>query len=540
MHFKSLLRRFVPAVVVAFAGTLLLGGTVSASVYTSVSDTQVLVATDTTSLAQDADEPTLVLEATATTQTTITTGWDSSDSNRHYVLEDGSYATGVLEIDGIFYLFDSSGNQLTGWRTIHNSRHYYDPDTGAAYIGTQQIDGVWYLFDNTGAQKLGWRNINGLRLYYSPDTGEPQYGWICTGGYRYYATEKDGKLTGEITVNGFRYKMDGEYGNQYIGFCTFSDSTTSYYDDDGTIATEWTTISGDTYYFSSDGIMRTGWQTISGSKYYFAKNGIMQTGWHTISGNQYYFGSDGVMCTGWQYIGSYRYYFGSDGVMRTGTQTIDGKTYTFLSNGKLKVTVAKGIDISKYQGTINWNQVASSGDVDFVMIRAGYGKYTSQEDPLFESNYNACKSLGIPVGAYWYSYATTVAEAKAEAKACLEVLSGKTFEYPIAYDIEELSSLQNADAIAQAFCEVLEEAGYYVILYSYKSALETYFSSSVTSTYDVWVAHTGVSATTYSGDYTMWQYSFTGSISGISGDVDLDYCYIDYAATMQNTGKNGY
>ncbi len=96
-----------------------------------------------------------------------------------------------------------------------------------------------------------------------------------------------------------------------------------------------------------------------------------------------------------------------------------------------------GIDVSEWQGVIDWEDVKASGKVDFVILRAGYGKYASQKDKQFERNYSECKRLGIPVGAYWYSYAVTEKEAKEEASACLEVLADKKLDYPLYFDLEE-------------------------------------------------------------------------------------------------------
>lgn len=90
---------------------------------------------------------------------------------------------------------------------------------------------------------------------------------------------------------------------------------------------------------------------------------------------------------------------------------------------------AHGIDVSKHQGTINWDAVAADPSVQFAILRAGYGRYESQKDPTFERNYAECKRLGIPVGAYWYSYATTPADAATEGRLFAKVLAGKQFEY---------------------------------------------------------------------------------------------------------------
>ena len=133
----------------------------------------------------------------------------------------------------------------------------------------------------------------------------------------------------------------------------------------------------------------------------------------------------------------------------------------------------KGIDVSSWQGNIDFAKVKASG-IDFVIIRAGYGRETRQNDNCFEVNYRNAKAAGLDVGAYWYSYADSAEDAVKEAKACMEVIKGKKFEYPIFFDLEEQSQFAK------------------------------------------------------------------GRINGISGNVDMDYCYTDYPAIVKNGGYNGY
>ena len=228
-------------------------------------------------------------------------------------------------------------------------------------------------------------------------------------------------------------------------------------------------------------------------------------------------------------------YYG-DETKGTSTVTSDFYAYFGISKAASITSVsspsdvkARGIDVSHHQGVIDWDKVAASGKVDFVMIRAGYGKETSQIDTQFEANFAACKRLGIPCGAYWYSYAETAAEAKQEAKVCLSALSGKTFAYPIAYDIEEEKSLKAADIIAEAFCGAIENAGYTPMIYASQSMLDSWFSASTKKRYAVWAAQ-WASACTYTGDYVLWQYTNCSQVDGISGDVDADYAYQTFSA----------
>lgn len=237
--------------------------------------------------------------------------------------------------------------------------------------------------------------------------------------------------------------------------------------------------------------------------------------------------------TGYRWLG--------DETKGNGTVTEDFYKYFGIEKSEPETkNLLKGIDVSYAQGVIDWEKVKASGLVDFAILRAGYGKETSQIDDQFSRNYTACKQLGIPVGVYWYSYATTVDEAEQEAKVCLQTIQGKQFEYPVAFDIEEARCLQQADALSTTFCTALENAGYYTAIYTFKSALESNFSAAVKNRYDIFLSHTGVQQTDYAGSYGLWQYSWTGCIPGISGDVDLDYAYKDYSTMIQNAGLNGF
>ena len=203
-----------------------------------------------------------------------------------------------------------------------------------------------------------------------------------------------------------------------------------------------------------------------------------------------------------------------------------------------------GIDVSKWQAAINWQAVKQSGKVDFVLMKAGYGNQATQKDPRFEENYKGCKSNNIPCGCYWYSYAMSVAEAEREADACLKAISGKQFEYPIYLDVEEAKQFrlgrQVVSNMVNAFCKKLEAAGYFVGVYSSKSHFDSYMNDDVKKKYTIWMAHYGVSKTTYSGPYDIWQKSDKGKIPGINGYVDLDECYRDFPTLIKSIGKNGY
>ena len=201
---------------------------------------------------------------------------------------------------------------------------------------------------------------------------------------------------------------------------------------------------------------------------------------------------------------------------------------------------AKGIDISRWQGNPDFSQVRNN--VDYVIIQAGYGKYSSQKDASFTYNIANCKKNDIPVGIYWYSYAKSVADAHAEAKACLEVIRGYKLEYPVYIDLEEnLGALGRTlvSNIATAFCEDLEDAGYYAGIYISRAPAQSYLTDEVAKRYALWLAEYNTQLN-WSGPVGMWQYSSKGRISGINGDVDMNYCYEDYPKLIKSAGLNGY
>lgn len=200
---------------------------------------------------------------------------------------------------------------------------------------------------------------------------------------------------------------------------------------------------------------------------------------------------------------------------------------------------SKGIDISYWQGDVDFNKVKSSG-VDFVILRAGYSLV---RDNNFEDYYARATAAGLNVGAYWYTYALNENGIKKEAEACLNVIKNKKFSYPIYIDIEEESQKKNgktfiSNSIA-IFCDTLENAGYFAGWYTNRSTAESYIKESVRERYTQWIAEWG-NTLNYTGSYGMWQNSNSGSISGINGRVDTDISYRDFPAIIKNGEYNNY
>ncbi len=204
----------------------------------------------------------------------------------------------------------------------------------------------------------------------------------------------------------------------------------------------------------------------------------------------------------------------------------------------------KGIDVSQFQLNIDWNKVKSSGDADFAIIRAGYGKELNQEDPYFDYNMQNAQAAGMDVGIYWYSYAYSVEDAVKEAETCYQIIKDYSFNYPVYFDVEEYGQMFNLtkaqlSAIVDAFCSTLEAKGYYVGVYSSASYLQSNIYEHVLKKYDVWVAEYNSGIYHYNGHYGIWQYSSTGSVDGIPAAVDLNYCYKNYPEIIGVNPESG-
>ena len=205
----------------------------------------------------------------------------------------------------------------------------------------------------------------------------------------------------------------------------------------------------------------------------------------------------------------------------------------------------KGVDVSKYQGNIDWDKAKKAG-VEFAILRIGFGKNAHQKDQQFERNYKECKRVGIPVGIYLYSYALSVKGAVEEAKNCLSWLAGRKLELPVYFDIEDKTqqgfSKEILTNMCKAFCEEIEKAGYWAGIYANKYWLtERLNRAELEKLYTIWVAQYS-NKNTYAGKYDIWQYTSSGSVDGIPGKVDMNNMYrdliLDIKETTENTAEN--
>ncbi len=202
-----------------------------------------------------------------------------------------------------------------------------------------------------------------------------------------------------------------------------------------------------------------------------------------------------------------------------------------------------GIDVSEFQGNINWNEVKESG-VKFAILREGYSTQTNGNiDPKFVENYNNASAVEIPLGAYHYSTALNSREAREEAEFCLKNIDNRKLEYPICFDIESSEQLspdnKTRTDICIAFCEEIEKAGYYAMIYCSLNWWENYLiSEELASKYDLWLAQYDVRYPSVSCG--MWQKGQSNEIGGINGSVDIDEAFKDYPSIIKNKGLNGF
>lgn len=202
-----------------------------------------------------------------------------------------------------------------------------------------------------------------------------------------------------------------------------------------------------------------------------------------------------------------------------------------------------GIDISHWNGLIDFEKVKASG-VEFVIIKAGGSDKGFYQDSRFKSNYEKAVAAGLSVGAYYFAGKNFrgVENGCADAQRFIDLLKGLKFDYPVFLDIEAQENRYKEEITdaAVSFCNTLESAGYFVGIYASDiSGFKDKLNHERIKSYAHWVARYGKEPEICK-DYGMWQYSSKGSVSGISGSVDMDISYVDYPKTIKAKGFNGY
>ena len=207
--------------------------------------------------------------------------------------------------------------------------------------------------------------------------------------------------------------------------------------------------------------------------------------------------------------------------------------------------MAEIMDVSRWQGNIDWDAVKRSGKIDGVMLKAvSTNRKLSKRkdglyiDPTFERNYAECKRVGLPVGVYYYTCAVTPRQTAAELAALRAALAGKNFQMPIAIDVEganlrALTPAKLSARVAEAAAQ-LEAWGLYAMVYTYTNFADTALDMAALAAYDLWIAaYRGTRPTRKHG---MWQYTSKGRVAGIDGPVDLSHAYKDYPAIIAKKG----
>ena len=220
--------------------------------------------------------------------------------------------------------------------------------------------------------------------------------------------------------------------------------------------------------------------------------------------------------------------------------------FGMFNPNKYRLVFQQGADISKYNGNVNM-KLAKQNGMDFVILKAGSGY--SGEDSKFQQNYRNAKAAGLNVGAYWYSYAMSVEEAKEEAVRFMKILGKKQFEYPVYLDFEDPSQrkipIKTKTDMAIAFMSILEKNGYYTGLYSSGYWINNQFEKNRLKDYDIWIAHWHVtSPNCFTPDYGMWQFTNKSKIKGVpdtgEGGVDMNYSYKNYPKIIKNAKLNNF
>jgi len=372
-----------------------------------------------------------------------------------------------------------------GFIEENNNTYYYENDIKA--IGQREIDNSIYYFDENGIMQKDKVIEN---CYYDQD-GKLYIGFKEIDGNKLYFT-KEGISKGITEIDGKKY----------------------YFDDDGHLLTN---CFYDNYYLDEEGVIVTGQREIGGRIYIFNDDGIIQNGFQTIDGNVYFLDENNNKLKGLQIIDGIRYYF------------------DFETGILIKKDVKSVIDISSWQGDLDFDKLKESNLVDGVIVRLGYGT-TLNDNPVldnkFKRNIKELKRLDIPYGIYFYGYAQNEYASNLEANFVNNVLKevDAKLSFPIFYDAEltEFDGVKYTKTLYRKvinnFVSKLNEYGYKDVgLYGNLNML-TNGSLSFSKKYPVWVAQY-FNKCEYDKEYIGWQYTSNGSIPGINGRVDMNIFY---------------
>jgi glucan-binding YG repeat protein/GH25 family lysozyme M1 (1,4-beta-N-acetylmuramidase) len=450
----------------------------------------------------------------------------------YYFGTDGvTYKSREISYNGGWYYLKADGKRAQAWTDLPDGRQvFYTNATGMLRNGMYQIESDWYYFGADGVTyKSREVSYNGGWYYLKAD-GKRAQAWTDL---------PDGRHVFYTNVSGMLRNGMYQIGNAWYYFGNNGDMCRS----------KEVEIGGRWFYFESDGARKDGWKEFSSTRkvYYDGSNGMV-TGEFTIGGKGYFFNSaNGSMMTGTVVHNNYRYEIGSDGV-------IISKTFIGpISSGPIRT----GIDVSYWQGTIDWAAVRASG-VDFAMIRAGWFAANSpifNLDSTFVRNVTEAKKNGVEVGVYIYvySYSNWMLEQGVSefhnSSAMNEIrAAGISFDYPVYLDFEDSTfyngtggsgGYQTRTSVIAHGMDVLRAYGYRAGFYTFYNWAANEFNGQglIDYGYSFWLAKwysNNSEEDPYRSDVwentngpSIWQYRSTGSVPGISGNVDKNYMYVD-------------
>ena len=408
---------------------------------------------------------------------------------------------------------------------LDTAKSNYDA-ANAAYLKQQDAAKEEEAKDNTPSSlTIQMGSVNNVTVYNTADgTGR-------TASFKVTPTATDGagtNLTGTVTAvaasGDFKVSNNGNEITVTAGGSDVQNGTITYTVSIGNVTATGSQAmvnvvssqalhdaEGNALYKDDKGTPATMADYKSGAKFYSKKETTTYYGWQSLNGKSYYYDKNGKTVSGEQVIHGVKYNFGSDGqLMISGT----------------------GIDVSKYQGNINW--AAASSAISFAVVRVGYrsiGTGALNIDPKGVQNIQGAKAHGITTGAYFYSTAQSEAQAVEEASLAIQqVQAAGGVSMPIFIDWEGNSRTNAVDAntaaaIINAFCTTVRNSGYRAGLYSDKNHLTHKINmGNVSGGTVIWCAQYNTRCT-YSGHYDMWQYTSKGSVPGINGNVDMNQSF---------------
>ena len=509
----------------------------------------------------------------------------AGDGKWYYLVGVGGYKSGEVMLDGAWHYFfpvegymaigettladgrvmyyDQSGAMQLGFVSYNGKTYYYD--AGGKAVGREQsVGGNWYYFHNDGHMATGATILPDGRIIDYGTNGIMKAGSGLTqseDGKWYYLVGVGGFMTGEVMDGGWRYFYAD--GHMATGAAKLPDGRVMNYGPDGLLR-EGNGLTqaedGKWYYLVGVGGYKTGEVMIDGKWHYFViPDGYMAIGEVRLAdGRLMYYDSTGAMVLGFVELNGSLYYYDAAGKAVSCQKQINGEWWIFDAYGiGSRMEAMKGIDVSSVQGVIDWNKVKADG-VSFVIVRAMHWDNKANNyvmDSMFVQNVMGAKSVGLLVGAYWFSEAFNGAEALAEVQFIANSSewnalknSGVILDMPFFIDYEDKNWLDKhttyesrTEAVRTGMDAVEQILGTQSGFYTSDSYAQNWFNGQqlINEGYNAWIARWSSSSPATNG-YMMWQYSNVGQVNGISGNVDLNHCYKTYTFHPVNDYTGGY